>query len=483
MVPGADSVHHGAGPRVSRRALLRGAAVALAAGTAVSSGGRAAAADGPETWRTWLLTSADELRPAPPPPPTAAERDELLDLQAKRTAATAATVAKWAAGPAVLPWTGLTLDLIRLHRPNPVRAARALALVHAAAFDAVAATRDARAAFPRPAPGAADGAIRPLGGDGSPDASFPSEHAAVAAAVSTVLAYLFPAEPAEGLAVLAQEAAESRLWAGTNYRSDVDAGHAIGRAVGARAVERGKADGSDAAWDGSGRPDAEGTWQPTPPEFVQQPLDPLAGTWTTWVVPGGDAYRPLAPPSYRSPAWQAELAAVQEAVARRTPEQEAAVLRWGGGPGAATPAGLWVEIAREFIVREGLDSPSAARVLAFVSVALADAFVCCWDAKYAYWTERPITADPTLDVLIPTPSFPSYTSGHAAASTAAATVLAHLFPGAEADLLARAEEAMDSRLWAGIHFPIDCEVGAVGGGQIGRLVVLRARSDGAEDGA
>ena len=50
-------------------------------------------------------------------------------------------------------------------------------------------------------------------------------------------------------------------------------------------------------------------------------------------------------------------------------------------------------------------------MLALTSVAMADAFICCWDAKYAYWTARPITADPTLDVLIPTPPFPSYTSG------------------------------------------------------------------------
>src|SRR3712207_7240424 len=57
-------------------------------------------------------------------------------------------------------------------------------------------------------------------------------------------------------------------------------------------------------------------------------------------------------------------------------------------------AGLWIEIARDLIVRDGLDAPHAARVLSLVSVAMADGFICCWDAKYTYWTERPITADP-----------------------------------------------------------------------------------------
>ena len=72
---------------------------------------------------------------------------------------------------------------------------------------------------------------------------------------------------------------------------------------------------------------------------------------------------------------------------------------------------MWIAIARDLIVRDGLDAAHAARVLALVSVAMADGFICCWDAKYTYWTERPITADPSLDVLIPTPPFPSYTSG------------------------------------------------------------------------
>jgi len=111
---------------------------------------------------------------------------------------------------------------------------------------------------------------------------------------------------------------------------------------------------------------------------------------------------------------------------------------------------------------------------------MTDAFVCCWDAKYAYWSERPITADPTLAVLIPTPPFPSYTSGHATISVAAASVLGHLFPADAADLAARAQEAAASRLWAGIHFAIDNETGAGGGAMVGRLMAERARTDGAE---
>jgi hypothetical protein len=189
------------------------------------------------------------------------------------------------------------------------------------------------------------------------------------------------------------------------------------------------------------------------------------------VLPGGDALRPPPPPAYGTPAWKAELAGVQEAVANRTPEQAAAAEFWAGGPGTVTPAGLWIEIARDLIERDGLDSADAATILAMTSVAMTDAFICCWDAKFTYWMARPITADPNLDVLIATPPFPSYTSGHSTVSAAAAQVLAHYFPRDAADLAAMAEEAKNSRLWAGIHFRIDNETGATGGAEVGELVL------------
>jgi len=71
----------------------------------------------------------------------------------------------------------------------------------------------------------------------------------------------------------------------------------------------------------------------------------------------------------------------------------------------------------------------------------------------------------------PAPPFPSYTSGHSTISAAAATVLGHLFPADAAGLATMAREAKDSRLWAGIHFPIDNETAATGGRRIGQLVL------------
>src|SRR5689334_957805 len=100
---------------LSRRMLLAGAAAGFVARGFPLSPARAAQATGPQppgAWRTWLLTSGDEVRPAPPPPPSADEVAEVVALQANRTAATAATIDKWAVDPPIIPWTDLALALI-----------------------------------------------------------------------------------------------------------------------------------------------------------------------------------------------------------------------------------------------------------------------------------------------------------------------------------------------------------------------------------
>jgi len=467
-------------PLRSRRALLGaalqvglgGAALYLVAPMGASTG--VSAGRTPDAGRTWLLTTAEELRPPPPSARDESEFDEVRALQAARSDATDAAIQRWGSGSAVLPWTDIALDLIQRHRPSPPRAARALAVLHTALSDAVLAVWDAKAAYERPAPAVIEPRISLIGATDPQLSAFPSAHAAVAAAAVAILTALFPEEPVRALAALEDEAVTSRLRAGAASRSDVEAGVAIGHAVGARAIARARADRADAVWDGAGRPSGPGVWQPTPPGFVDPPLEPLAGTWATWVIERGSQFRASPPPVYGSPAWQVELAAVQEAIVRRTPAQEAAVHFWAGGAGTVTPAGLWIEIARDLIRRDGLDPPRAARVLALTSVAMADAFICCWDTKYAYWTARPVTADPSLNVLIPTPPFPSYTSGHSTISAAAASVLGHLFPEDEAELAAQAEAAKNSRLWAGIHFPIDNEMGKTAGSIVGRLIAFAA---------
>ena len=133
----------------------------------------------------------------------------------------------------------------------------------------------------------------------------------------------------------------------------------------------------------------------------------------------------------------------------------------------------------EEILKHHLGPMHAARALALASAAMTDALIACWDAKFTYWLERPITADTTLKTSLSTPPFPSYTSGHSTQSAAAAEVFAYLFPDMAAYYRAKAQEASRSRVLAGIHYRFDIEAGDELGRRVGQATVARAQGDGA----
>jgi membrane-associated phospholipid phosphatase len=189
--------------------------------------------------------------------------------------------------------------------------------------------------------------------------------------------------------------------------------------------------------------------------------------------------RPEPPPAYRGAAWQADADEVVRVTEGLTDEQVRIARFWADGSGSETPAGHWARIALELIARDGLGIERAAEVLAFLSMAQADAFIACWDAKYAYWTGRPIALIKGFASTIITPNFPSYPSGHSVQSAASAVVLAYFFPEDADVLLARADEAGLSRLYGGIHYRVDIEVGATMGQRIGTLATERAAEIGA----
>ncbi len=72
---------------------------------------------------------------------------------------------------------------------------------------------------------------------------------------------------------------------------------------------------------------------------------------------------------------------------------------------------------------------------------------------------RPNMRDTSIVTVIKTPPFPSYVSGHSTVSAAAATMLSHYFPENKTKWMQMAEEAKNSRLWSGIHFPSDNDAG------------------------
>jgi membrane-associated phospholipid phosphatase len=111
-----------------------------------------------------------------------------------------------------------------------------------------------------------------------------------------------------------------------------------------------------------------------------------------------------------------------------------------------------------------------------LNTAQADAFIACWDAKYTFWTLRPVTAirrfiDPSWGSYIVTPPFPSYVSGHSTTSGVASTVLGAFFPYRSGELNAMAEEATVSRLYGGIHFRSDNDAGLDLGRRVGTVAL------------
>jgi membrane-associated phospholipid phosphatase len=114
-----------------------------------------------------------------------------------------------------------------------------------------------------------------------------------------------------------------------------------------------------------------------------------------------------------------------------------------------------------------------------MSVAHHDSMVACWDAKYAYWAIRPFQLDPEVKTLFPTPNHPSYPAAHGCGSGAIAAVMAYLFPRQAAYITAKGDEMAWSRLWAGIHYRSDIEAGLALGRSVARVVIERAKSDGA----
>ncbi len=225
--------------------------------------------------------------------------------------------------------------------------------------------------------------------------------------------------------------------------------------------------------------DGPAHWVPT--SLIRQQQTPLLPDWhknRPFALPAGNTCALPPPPAYSEAAgsaFHAEAMEVYTTSRSLTEEQKTIARFWSDDPMLSpTPPGHWVEIVLQIIDRDRLDALRSADIMARLGVAMADAFIGCWQAKFAHDLLRPVTyihrvIDPKWEPLLITPPFPEYPSGHSTLSGAAATVLTATF-GAdfafadathEADGLAArsfpsfwaaAEEAAISRLYGGIHF-------------------------------
>ena len=205
------------------------------------------------------------------------------------------------------------------------------------------------------------------------------------------------------------------------------------------------------------------------------PLEPLAGNWRTWVLTSGDQLRPRSAAGVQLAGKKAELDEIKNY--QRTFASNAKGFYYQSLEGVFRV--FYGELSKR-ILEYHLDEnpPAAARAYALAAIAHNDGMVACWDAKYTYWAARPNQLDPAIVTLFPQPGHPSYPSAHGCFSGAIARVIGRLFPDFADAMEQRAAEAVESRLWSGIHFRSDIDVGLAMGRKVGDLVMERAAMDG-----
>jgi membrane-associated phospholipid phosphatase len=424
-------------------------------------------------WKTWVLATGNEIQvPAPPAETsdqTKAELAELRQLQKERSPITNTAIQYYNAVPATQRWHDLAFTLARAEKQSPNRQARLAAILHTALHDAVIVTWTAKYQFNRKLPSQMAPDVTPVvpitGAVAAPEPSYPSEHAAIAGTAVGLLTAFFPKEEAN-LKATAAELGQTRLLMGVNYRSDIDAGFALGQAMAQKALARAATDGSDAKWTGT-VPTGPGMW------VGKEPLEPLLGTWKPWLMTRGDQFRPGPPPAVGSAEFQEELALLKRINSSPTPSQRAIATNF-----AAKSLGFTWEPGYALVRRERLSVPREVRLLAPIAALQLDAYIAAHDAKYTYWSLRPNMADPTIVPLITVPNHPAYVSNAAIIASAVAELIGSMFPQEAAQWRYLSEEAGLSRIYGGIHYPSDERAGNQMGKSIAALAIQRDQLNG-----
>src|SRR6266550_2557603 len=393
-------------------------------------------------------------------------------------------------GRSVVDWNRELITILGTPgaQPATVHPTRSLAILQAAEYDAVTSITHAAPSylFSVPAPA-----------DARPDA-------AADQAAHDVLTALYPSMKT-GLDTML--AAELALIPGGPGKHD---GTRVGAAVARRLLLVRAADGSAATPAPFVAGTKPGDYRPTPPKFPA-PIFTNWGSVTPFVLRSGRQFRPAPPPPVTSAAYAKALNEVkslgQDVSTTRTADQTATAKFWASAPIWNT----WNQVAQNLAVTRHASLVQTATVFANLDLALADATIGLYDAKYHYLVWRPVTAiqlgdtignpaitgNPTWNPLAVTAADPSYPGAHAAISQTAATVLSAFFgdhqqlivssdgdPGVTrsfGSFQAAAGEATLSRIFAGQHTMIDLVAGQQLGRQVAEFVLghLGSAPDGA----
>ncbi len=334
-----------------------------------------------------------------------------------------------ASASSVMDWTDEALNAIAANKTSAPEASRNLAMMNAAIYDAVNGVVGGHVAYQ----------VQTSAPTGA------SAEAAAAAAAYTVMSQLyksvdFSATYQSQLAAIPDGAAKT---AGMNWGINV-----AGTILTARAAD-GSASAATKPYTISSTP---GHWQKTPHSdpvinATAKPLLPGWGDVTPLGVSSVVTIQPGAPPALTSSQYAADYNEVLNKGALvgsiRTDDQTHSAVFWNAAQGNVTRVGVWNEIASSLASKAGLDLATESRMMAALNVALADAEIVAWKAKYEYDRWRPLSAianggsdgnagtigDPFAggfggwDPLLDTPRSPGFVSGDSAADAAARQVL------------------------------------------------------------
>ena len=259
--------------------------------------------------------------------------------------------------------------------------------------------------------------------------------------------------------------------------------------------------------------DDEERWQPTPPTYMDG-LEPHWSKIRPFLLDSSAQFKPIPPPKFsmdENSDFYKELKEVYDTSLRITKEgdesEEIEIAQfWDCNPYVSvtrghlmfatkkiTPGAHWIGITKIACKTAEADFDKTLFAYTKTSIAIADAFISCWDEKYRSNLVRPETLinnhfDDEWKPILQTPPFPEYTSGHSVVSGASATVLTDIF-GDNFSFLddtemryglpirsfqsfnKAAEEAAISRMYGGIHYRAAVEVGIGQGKKVGNLVV------------
>jgi hypothetical protein len=392
-------------------------------------------------------------------------------------AASMAMVAAATHADIVTDWNLKANDIVAAGKLGPPPAYRAMAITQVAVFEAVNAITGRYAAPGWVVLDAAPGA---------------SVDAAVAAAVRGTLGKLLAPQQAE-----IDAAYQAALAIGPDGTAR-SAGIAVGEKAAAAILAL-------RAGDGAAAPDS---YVPFAMPGVYVPTTSLAaphwGKRTPWVLTSGDQLRPGAPPALSSELWARDYNEIK-ALGGRTNTQRSAAQTEIARFWEATGPEIYYPLARAVALQPGRDVTQNARLLAAVSIAMDDALVAIFDAKYAYNFWRPVTAirngdkdgndaterDPTWTPLIDTPLHPEYPCAHCVVGASLGAVLqaeigngpmprlsttSPTAPGVTrswASIPEFTQEVANARIYDGVHFRNSTEVGAAMGRKVGEMVAAK----------